>query len=158
MEKLLVFVLSGLHCALRLPDIERVLRAVAVTPVPKAPEIVMGLVNVQGRVIPVLNIRKLLRLPEVEVNPNDQIILARTTTFPVALVVDNVPGVAEFSERDIVVPAELYPGLEYLEGVTKLQGGIVYIYDLDRFLSSAEKSEIEQLLTEGISVPAGQAA
>jgi purine-binding chemotaxis protein CheW len=156
MEKLLVFVLSGLHCALRLADIERVLRAVEITPVPKAPGIVMGLVNVQGRVIPVLNIRKLLRLPEIETNLNDQIILARTTTFPVALVVDDVPGVAEFSEQDIVAPAELYPGLEYLEGVTKLQGGIVYIYNLDRFLSSAEKSEIEHLLSEGISMPADQ--
>ena len=156
MEKLLVFALSGLHCALRLSEIERVLRAVEITPVPKAPEIVMGLVNVQGRIIPVLNIRKLLRLPEVETSLNDQIILARTTTFPVALVVDNVPGVAEFSEQDIIAPAELYPGLEYLEGVTKLQGGIIYIYNLDRFLSSAEKSEIEHLLSEGRSMPADQ--
>ena len=158
MEKLLVFVLAGLQCALRLAVIEKVFRAVALTPVPKAPDIVMGLVNVQGRVIPVLNFRKLLRLPEVDITPNDQIILARTATCPVALVVDAVPGVVEFSERDIVAPAELYPGLEYLEGVTRLQGGIVYIYDLDRFLSSAEKSEIAQLLSEGMSMPASQAA
>ena len=156
MEKLLVFALSGLHCALRLSEIERVLHAVEITPVPKAPEIVMGLVNVQGRVIPVLNIRKLLRLPEIETSLNDQIILARTSTCPVAILVDNVLGVAEFSEQDIIAPAELYPGLEYLEGVTKLKDGIIYIYNLDRFLSSAEKSEIEHLLSEGISMSADQ--
>jgi purine-binding chemotaxis protein CheW len=156
MEKLLVFALSGLHCALRLSEIERVLHAVEITPVPKAPEIVMGLVNVQGRVIPVLNIRKLLRLPEIETSLNDQIILARTATFPVAILVEKALGVTEFSEQKIIAPAELYPGLEYLEGVTKLKDGILYIYNLDRFLSSAEKSEIEHLLSEGISMPADQ--
>jgi purine-binding chemotaxis protein CheW len=156
MEKLLVFALSGLYCALRLSEIERVLHAVEITPVPKAPEIVMGLVNVQGRVIPVLNIRKLLRLPEIETSLNDRIILARTSTCPVAILVENVLGVSEFSEREIIAPAELYPGIEYLDGVSKLEDGILYIYNLDRFLSSAEKSEIEHLLSEGISMPADQ--
>lgn len=156
MEKLLVFALSGLHCALRLSEIERVLRAVEITVVPKAPEIVMGLVNVEGRVIPVLNIRKLLRLPKIELSLNDQLILARTSTCPAAILVDNVLGVAEFSEQEIIAPAELYPGIEYLEGVSKLEDGILYIYNLDRFLSSAEKSEIEQLLSDGISLPADQ--
>ena len=150
----MVFVLSGLHCALQLSNIERVLRAVAVTPVPKAPEIVMGLVNIQGRVIPVLNIRKLLRLPEIEPALDDQLILNRTTSISVAILVDNVLGTAEVSEQDIIAPTEIYPGIEYLEGVTKLQDGIIYIYNLDRFLSSAEKTEINILLSGDMPMPA----
>jgi purine-binding chemotaxis protein CheW len=154
MEKLLIFALSGLRCALRLPDVERILRVVDITPVPKAPEIIMGVVNMQGRIVPVLNIRTLLRLPEIEMTLNDQMIIVRTTSRPVAILVDNVQGVAEFSEQDIIAPEELYPGIEYLEGVTKLKDGILCIYDLDRFLSSEEKAEIEHLLTGGISMPA----
>lgn len=153
-EKLLIFSLSDLRCALQLSDIERILSAVAISPVPKAPDIVMGLINVHGRIVPVLNIRTLLRLPEIEMTLNDQIIIVRTTSRPVAILVDNVQGVAEFSEQDIIAPEELYPGIEYLEGVTKLKDGILCIYNLDRFLSSEEKAEIEHLLTGGISMPA----
>ncbi len=155
-ENLLVFALSGLHCALRLSDIERILHAVEITPVPNAPVIVMGLINVQGGIIPVLNIRRLLRLPEIEMTLNDQIILSRTTSFPVAILVDNVQGVAEFNEQDIIAPEELYPGIEHLEGIAKLKDGILYIYNLDRFLSSEERSEIAHLLSGGISMPAGR--
>jgi purine-binding chemotaxis protein CheW len=155
-EKLLIFTLSDLRCALQLSDIERILSAVAISPVPKAPEIVMGLINVHGRIIPVLNIRTLLRLPKIEMtlNVNDQIIIARTTSRPVAILVDNVQGVAEFSDQDIIAPEKLYPGIQYLQGVTKLKDGILSIYNLDRFLSSEEKAEIEHLLTGGISMPA----
>jgi purine-binding chemotaxis protein CheW len=156
MEKLLVFTLSDLRCALKLSDTERILRAVEISPVPNAPEIVMGLINVQGRVIPVLNIRRLLHLPEIEMTLNDQIIIARTSTRPTAILVNNVQGVVEFSEQEIMVPEELYPGIEYLEGVTKLKDGIIYIYNLDTFLSSEEKTELEDLLTGVTPMPADQ--
>jgi purine-binding chemotaxis protein CheW len=154
MEKLLIFALSGLRCALEISDVERILHAVEISPVPKAPEIVMGLVNVQGRIIPVLNIRKLLRLSEIELSLNDQIIIARTASRPVAILVDNVHGVAELSEQEIISPEALYPGIPYLEGVTKLKDGITYIYNLDKFLSSEEKAGIEHLLTGGMPMPA----
>jgi purine-binding chemotaxis protein CheW len=153
-EKLLVFALSGLHCALRLPDIDRVLHAVEISSVPHAPGIVMGLINVRGRIIPVLNIRQLLHLPTAKITLNDQIILARTANFPVAILVDKTLGVAEFSEQDILAPKGVYPGIEYLEGVTRMKDGILYIYNLDRFLSLEEKSGIEFLLSGGISMPA----
>jgi purine-binding chemotaxis protein CheW len=154
-EKLLVFTLSGLHCALRLSDIERVLHAVEITPVPKAPKIVIGLINVQGSILPVLNIRHLLHLPTVQTTLNDQIILARSTSFTVAILVDNVQGVAECNEQDIIAAEDLYNGIEHLEGVTNLKDGILYIYNLDAFLSSEERSEIEDLLSGDISKPAG---
>lgn len=146
MDKLLIFALSGLRCALPLAGIERILRAVEISPLPKAPEIVMGLVNVQGRIFPVLNIRKLFRLPETEINLNDQIVIARTATRPVAILVESTIGVAEYSKRDIIPSDQLFPGIDYLEGVAKLQDGIIYIYNLDRFLSSEDEAGIDPLL------------
>ena len=156
MEELLVFALSGLHCALRLADVERILPAVEISPVPMAPGIVLGLINVHGRILPVLNIRPLLRLPEIEAGLNDQIILTRTAGFPLAILVDEVSGLAEFGGQDIVGPEELYPGIEYLEGVTRLKGGILYVYNLDRFLSSEERSGIEHLLSGERAMPVGR--
>lgn len=152
-DKLLLFAVSGLRCALPLTGIERILRAVEMSPVPKAPEIVMGLVNVQGRVIPVLDIRKLFLLPKIEISLYDQLIIARTTSRPVAILVDNVIGVVEYSDRDIVPSDELFPGIEYLQGVAKLKDGLIYIYNLDRFLAPEETEGIAPLPSSNIPIP-----
>lgn len=154
-EKLLVFTLSDLRCALRLSDVERILHAVEINPVPKAPEIVMGLINVRGSIIPVLNIRGLFHLPAAETTLHDQIIIARTSSRPVAILVNDVIAVSEFGEESIMAPEELYPGIEYLKGITRLKDDIVYIYDLDTFLSSEDEVKIEQLLAESVPMPTG---
>ncbi|MBU1566069.1 MAG: chemotaxis protein CheW [Proteobacteria bacterium] len=146
-RKLLVFALSGLHCALPLSDIEQVLHSIQINPAPRAPEIVMGLINVRGHIIPVLNIRKLFRLAEVEISLNDQIIVGKAADLPIAIVVDTVIGVGEYNELDIINPNELYAEIEFLQGVTKLKGGVIYIYNLDKFFSSQVVAAITPLLT-----------
>lgn len=153
MAELLVFAVSGLRCALPLPIIERVLRAVEIVPVPKAPDIVMGLLNVQGRVMPVLNIRKLFRLPETEIGLEDQIIIASTASRPVAVLVDRVIRVAQYNAEDVIAPEEFFPGIEYLEGLAKLPDGIIFIYNLDRFFSPEVTSRILSLSPPGVSIP-----
>ena len=70
---LLVFALAGLQCALGTSKIDRVVAAVEISPVPQAPAIVLGLVNVHGRILPVLNIRRLFRLPALAPAPEYQI-------------------------------------------------------------------------------------
>src|SRR3712207_6774571 len=94
-RRYVVFTLDEHGYALPLSFVERIVRAVEVTPLPKAPEIVLGVINVQGRVIPVVNIRKRFRLPEREIELSDQFIIARTAKRTIALVVDAVGGVAE---------------------------------------------------------------
>jgi len=77
--RLVVFTLDEQRYALRLSAVERIVRVVEVPPLPKAPEIVLGIVNVQGRVLPVVNIRRRFRLPEREAGLRDQLILALTS-------------------------------------------------------------------------------
>jgi purine-binding chemotaxis protein CheW len=153
MHKLLVFALSDLRFALPLSDVERILRAVEIKPLPKAPAIVMGLINFQGRIIPVLNLRKFFCLPETGVTLNDQIIMAHSTNRPIALLVDNVLSVSEYNEADILMPEALFPGIDYLDGVAKLEDGIIYIYNLERLFLSQEIAGIEQLLSPAESPP-----
>lgn len=154
-DNFLVFSLSGLHYALPVVEVERILHAIEIIPVPRAPEIVMGLINIQGQVIPVLNIRKLFHLPETEIGLNDHIIIARTNSRRVAILVDNVLGVNTCNEQDIIGPDELFPGIEYLEGVVKLNNGIIYIYNLERLYSSETAAEVANFMTPDISTPDG---
>lgn len=135
----LAFVLEKQRYALRLPAVERIVRAVEITPLPKAPGIALGIVNVGGRVVPVLDIRRRFGLPFKELCLSSQFLIARTSRRTVALVVDSVTGLVG-SDGERPVPAEaVVRGMEYVEGVIKRADGLVLIHDLDTFLSLEEE-------------------
>ena len=142
-QHLVVFTLGDQRYALRLSAVERVIRVVEITPLPKAPAIVLGVLNVQGRIIPVANLRRRFRLMERETNLGDQIILARTSRRSVALMTDSVGGVIERSPGETIVAATILPGMEFVEGVVKLEDGIILIHDLDTFLSLDEEQTLD---------------
>lgn len=141
------FLLGDQHYGLALRAVERVVRLVEVTPLPRAPEIVSGVINVQGQIVPVVNVRKRFRLPEREARLSDQLVIARTSRRLVALLTDGVTGVLERAEREIVAAEAIAPGLEYISGVVKLSDGMVLIHDLDRFLALDEERAIEEAMT-----------
>lgn len=146
MSPLIVLTLDDQRYALPLSAVERVVRVVEITALPDAPNIVAGVVNVQGRIIPVVNIRKRFLLPERDIALNDQLIISHTSRRPVALIADSVTGVVDCSEEDIVAAEAILPGLEYVEGVAKLKDGMILIHDLDRFLSLAEERSLTEAL------------
>jgi purine-binding chemotaxis protein CheW len=146
--QLVVFSLDERYYALDLSVVERTVHMVEVTPLPQAPEIVDGVINVQGRVIPVLNIRKRFRLPERPAALSDQLLIARTERRTMALTVDAVCGVVERSEQEIIKPASVLPGIEYVKGVVKFADGMIFIHDLDDFLSLEEENALESAIGE----------
>jgi purine-binding chemotaxis protein CheW len=131
---------------LPLPVVERIVWVVEETPLPKAPEIVRGVVDVQGRIMPVVNIRRRFGLPERDINLSDQLIIAHTSKRRVALVVDAVPDVVEPSEHELMAVEKILPGLKYVEGVVKLKDGLILIHNLDQFLSLEEETALDQAL------------
>jgi purine-binding chemotaxis protein CheW len=131
---------------LPLAAVERVVRAVEVTPLPKAPAIVLGVINVQGQIIPVFNLRKRFSLKQREIEVSDQFIIATTRTRIVALAVDIVMGVIERFETEVLSPASIVSGMEYVEGVTKIEDGIVFIHDLAGFLALDEAKQLDEAL------------
>lgn len=148
MIQLVVFTLDEQLYALQLAAIERVVRAVAVTPVPKAPVIVLGLIDVRGRMLPVVSLRHRFGLPDREIDLSDQFIIAHTATRPVVIVVDAVVEVVEIAEQQMVAREEIFPGLAYVRGVAKLGDSLVFIHDLDAVLTYDEEQTLDALLKE----------
>jgi purine-binding chemotaxis protein CheW len=151
--QLLAYGLDDITYALHLHAVVRVFPAVEVTPLPDAPGSVLGIINVRGRVVPVINMRKKLRLPEREIELQDQLIMATTARRTVALVVDAVAGVVECPESELAgardVVADGY-GEGFIEGVVTLGNGMVLIQSLDRFLSSEEEERLDASLQKGV--------
>jgi purine-binding chemotaxis protein CheW len=145
-NRLLVFQLDAQRYALPLGVVERVLRAAEVTPLPKAPAIMLGVIDVAGEVLPVLNVRRRFGLPERELRTADHFLLARSAGRTVALVIDEPCGLVEVPAEAIVPDARITPGLDHLEGVGRLEDGLVLIHDLRRFLSLEEAAGVDYVM------------
>ena len=144
--QLVVFTLHGLRYALRLAAVERIVRAVEITPLPKAPEIVLGVINVRGEIIPVVNVRRRFRLPERELDLTDQLMIARTAKRKVALVVDAVTELIHCAEGQISEAETVLPSIEHVEGVARMRDGLIFVHDLDSFLSLEEEQILEETI------------
>jgi purine-binding chemotaxis protein CheW len=145
--QLVIFTLDEQCYALPLSTVVRVVRTVEITPLPKAPEIVLGIINVQGQIIPVVNMRRRFHLPEREMNLSDQLIIAHTSQRPIALVVDSVTGLVEVSERGVIAAQDILLHTEYVVGVVKLEDGLILIHNLAEFLSLEEEQALDQAMT-----------
>jgi len=151
LAQLVVFRLDAQRYALALAVVERIVRAAEVTPLPKAPTIVLGVIGLESRVLPVLNVRRRFRLPEREIGPADQFLIARTRCHTVVLAVDEVQGLIEHSPTGIVGAAQIAPGLEQVEGVIKLDDGLVLIHDLGSFLSLDEARSLDEAMSQEVA-------
>lgn len=145
--QLVVFTLDEQRYGLRLSDVKRVVRAVEVTSLPSAPEIVLGVINVAGRVVPAVNIRKRFRLPEKEMDLDDRLVIAAGKRT-VALLVDSVPELVEVPAADVVRASNILPRMDYVQGVAKLEDGMILIHDLDKLLSLEEERALDAAMTQ----------
>src|SRR5712691_6882236 len=146
--QLLLFRLDERRYALSLTVVERVVRAVEVTPLPTAPAIVLGAINVHGRVLPVLNVRRRFLMPDRDIRPADWFLLAHTARRTVALVIDESEGVLERPLSEVVMSSQIVAGLEPFPGVVRLDDGLVLIHDLERFLSFDEARAVDVALDQ----------
>ncbi len=145
---LVAFLLGDRRYALHLRAVQRVVRAVEITLLPKAPEIVLGIINLRGKIIPALDMRRRFRLPEKETGLDDHFIIAATSRRTVALPVDSVEGVIGINEAEVTAAAAIFPGLEHVEGAVTLKDGMVLVHDLERFFSLDEETALDEALKE----------
>lgn len=144
--QLVVFRLDMQRYALVLSSVDRIVRAVAVTALPKAPDIVLGVIDVAGRVLPVLNLRRRFGLPEREIDLASQFLIARTSRREVVLVVDEAQEVTARLDADIIDSTQIVPGLTHVRGVARLSDGLVLIHDLEKFLSLDEACALDEAM------------
>lgn len=147
---LVVFMLEGQRYALLLAAVARIVRAVEITPLPGAPSHVSGVMNLQGAVIPVLNVRSRLQFPAQEIGVEDKFIIAHTGQRLVALVVDDVRDVIEREPADVMRPDRIASGLEQYQGIAKLDDDLVLIYDLEQFFSLQDTRTLDAAMDSNV--------
>ncbi|KFE62353.1 chemotaxis protein CheW [Hyalangium minutum] len=144
--EVLLFTLEGQRYALPLGDVRELVRAARLTPLPRAPDVVEGLMNLRGELLPVLSLRRRFRLPPRPLSPEDHFIVAQAGPRRVVLHVDRTEEVLTLPAGTLdETPREL-PGVGYVAGAVKLPEGLVLVHDLRSFLSEAEGLALDTAL------------
>lgn len=143
------FTLDGQVFALPLAGVTRALRAVHITPLPRAPEIVTGVIDIQGTLVPVIDLRLRFGLPDRALAVDDQLLVVRGRKRPLALRIDATTGVVAIHGRDCTPIDTIVPGTGYLRGIARAANGVILVQDLDALLGLEEEQAIEEAIARG---------
>ena len=137
MMQLVTFKLGSEEFALDILLVQEINRRVEITKVPKTPEFVEGVINLRGKIVPVLDLRKRFGLVGREFTAQSRIIVVNIDKRVLGLMVDSVSEVLRIPEHTVEPPPPLVVGIDatYIKGIGKFQGRLLILLDLGKVLS-----------------------
>jgi purine-binding chemotaxis protein CheW len=142
--QIVVCELADEHYGLDIAKVFEIIRHQPITPVPRAPAFVKGVINLRGRIIPVVDLRDRFGMIDVEPTKETRIVVAESSSTRVGLIVDSVSEV-------LLLPidaVETTPGVaagadaEYLRGIAKLGNRLVLLLELDGLFAPADQTAL----------------
>lgn len=143
-EQVVVFELAGESFGVEIGRVQEIIRPPAITAVPRAPYYVDGVVNLRGRVIPVINLRTRFGMPPAEQGRSARIVVLEIDGHTVGAAVDAVSEVLRISTASVEAPGATLTGPDttHLRGIAKLEDRLIILLDLDRLLVNEETVEL----------------
>jgi len=157
-RKYLTFVLSGEEYGLEILRVKEIIGLMEITNVPRMPEFVRGVINLRGKVIPVIDLRLKFGMEMTEDTQETCIIVVDLDDVLMGVVVDKVSEVLDIAESDIEPPPSFGVDLDtkFILGIGKVKGKVVILLDIgrvlkdDTYLGLAEQSNVSvEQSTEG---------
>lgn len=145
---LVTFRLAGELFATEIGFVERVLRYEPPRAIPGAPDWIPGVIEYQGRIVPVMDLRARFSLPAGDPGPQSRLVVFQVAGDLVAAIVDAVLDVRHADGGTLAPPPPLFRGLagEYLRGLAQRSGELVVVLDAPRLLTSQERLTLEPVL------------
>lgn len=147
-KQLVVFDLADEGYGVDIGSVREIIRMQEITKVPRAPDFVEGVINLRGRVIPVIDLRKRFGFETTEMTKDTRIVVVDIRSQDIGVAVDAVTEVLRLS-ADKVEPASSVittVDSEYLLGIAKLEERLIILLDLQQALSAMEKRSIAETL------------
>jgi purine-binding chemotaxis protein CheW len=145
-KKVLVFKLASHEHAVEVSQVQEILGALQITRVLEAPDFVEGVINLRGRIVPVVDLRKRLNLPAVAKTSETCIIVVTLANQMVGFEVDSASELLAFPLERMEAPTEMVAGINtrFLEGVVYCDDRLLVILNLREILSLPERQQLEQ--------------
>jgi purine-binding chemotaxis protein CheW len=128
-------------------QVQEVLRYTDIAPVPGAPDYVLGIINLRGNVVTVIDTRSRFGLPPSEVTENSRIVIIESERQVIGIMVDSVAEVVYLkqSEIDTAPNVGTDESAKFIQGVSNRDGELLILVDLNKLLSDDEWEEIRSI-------------
>lgn len=150
-ELQLVSFMLGEDYGVPIEQVQEIIRVGSITLVPNSPEYMEGVINLRGKILPVLNLRKRLKIRDAGITKASRIVVAEINGKVIGLLVDSVSHVLKVQKDVIEPPPEevLEIDTDYIKGVGKLGERLIILLDLERLLRK-ERIEIFKDVTSDV--------
>lgn len=144
--QLVTFRVANEEYGLPITKVQEINRVVPVTKIPQTPEFMEGIINLRGRIIPVIDLRKRFRLPISSHDDDTRIIIVEMNGQTVGVTVDAVSEVARISTENIEPPPQSVTAKSrYVSGVGKLHDRLIILLEVDQILTEKEEEAVKQM-------------
>jgi purine-binding chemotaxis protein CheW len=140
--------------------VREIVRVPEITSIPNAPEYIEGVINLRGRIIPVVDLRKRFGEKVIERNKKNRIVVVELENRGIGLIVNSASEVLKIPPSDIAAPHTVFQEgeLNYITGVGKLRGRLVMLLDLSKILQRGELRRLEDAAESAAAVTTGAEA
>jgi len=143
--QLVSFNLGNEEFGIDILKVQEIIRWMTITKIPNSPAFIEGVVNLRGRVIPVIDLRIKLGLEKYELNNQTRIVVVEISGLTVGFIVDAVSEVLRIPKNITEAPPSLVAGInsEYITSVGKLEDRLLILLDLEKILDSMELKQLK---------------
>lgn len=136
--------------------VREIVRVPEITSIPNAPDYVEGVINLRGRIIPIIDLRKRFHEAIPEPSKKNRVVVVEIENRRIGLMVNSASEVLRIPPSEIEAPNTVFQDgeLDYITGVGKLKGRLVILLDLSKILQRGELRQLENF-SEPAAVPAG---
>ena len=146
----MTFVLAGEEYGLEILKVREIIGMMDITPVPRTPEFIKGVINLRGQIIPVIDLRLKFNMSPVEMTNRTCIIVVDVGSIETGVIVDQVSEVLEIAEEDIGDAPSFGVNMEtqFIIGMGKAEGKVKILLDIDKVLTGGEMGLLGRILQQ----------
>ncbi len=146
-SQFVAFRLAGQDYAFRIEQIQEIVILDQVTKTPQVPDYVEGVTNLRGSIIPIINLRRLFRMPQKEFDADTRTIVVNVGSRTIGCTVDTVSQVVRIPDDTIQAAPETVTshGAHYISGFARVSGLLVIILEIDELLSPEKLEQVAQV-------------
>lgn len=135
-KQIVIFQLGKEEYGINILQTKEIIKPSKITNVPNTPDYVLGVINLRGQIVPVIDLRKRFAIAATETTDKQRVITIEVRDSLIGLVVDSVNGVVWLNMNELEPAPEIAGGIEqeFIEGVGKIEDRLLVIIDLEKLL------------------------
>lgn len=146
--RFLTFSLGKESYGIEIKYVTEIIGIQAITEIPELPEYVKGIINLRGKIIPVMDVRLRFKKEPREYNDRTCVVVVDIENIPIGLIVDSVSEVLAIPEQDIVEPPQMNKGYNnrYIKAIGKVENDVKLLLDCKKLLTEDELENLNEIL------------